>query len=233
MATKSRFVSAERISTARGAAGMGQQQLADKLLPLIGRKITVSTISSWEIGRRAVPKRYVAGLAQALDVTIDYLAGTVDDPHEKASHEEDDEKRRGPVPIASDDLERYDGRPVWVEFKEGKNIDGYALVDFKEKILVMIGHKWRIDFRLVNLYDAKPLHAVFDPYADRRRRVNADKFFSCNSVFIEYDSSNEGIRKAYTGWYRHNEDHTCLINAEGKALPYEGLNKYYKAIDWH
>ena len=37
------------------------------------------------------------------------------------------------------------------------------------------------------------------------------------------------IQERYNGLFHHNEDHTCLINAIGLTLPYEGLNRAYSA----
>ena len=52
------------------------------------------------------------------------------------------------------------------------------------------------------------------------------------NVVVEMITGNEAICGQYNGRYRHNETHTCLINAEGLTLPYEGLGVSYYAYQY-
>lgn len=48
-------------------------------------------------------------------------------------------------------------------------------------------------------------------------------------VYIIMNTQDRIIQERYNGLFHHNEDHTCLINAIGLTLPYEGLNRAYSA----
>ena len=48
-------------------------------------------------------------------------------------------------------------------------------------------------------------------------------------VWVEMITSDSNISARYNGWYRHNEDRSCLISGLGLTLPYDGLGVSYYA----
>ena len=59
----------KKIKILRKTRGLTQQQLADKLTPPVKR----STISNWEIGRRAPSIHDLEKVSEALNVNLDYF----------------------------------------------------------------------------------------------------------------------------------------------------------------
>lgn len=69
--------SKDRLVKAREAAKMSKAELADK------SKLSLSAIQGYEADRRKPNADQLAKLAEALDVSADYLLGLVSEPEEK------------------------------------------------------------------------------------------------------------------------------------------------------
>lgn len=227
-----RLVKPKNLALARVHAKMTQQELANALSAKVGRTLNVSTISSWEKDKRGVPRKYIAGLSSVLGVTIDYLVGNTQKMDEKVTKMSEDETDEDYIPpIDKNDMLRFDNTPVWVEFIYGNAVDGWALYDAKREVIIMKERTYKANDKLMRYYPAKPGYAIQNPYFNRRKVMEVARFYKAEAMYIVYDSPDPGLRKLYTGWYHHNENHTAIMNAEGLTLPYEGLNKYYQAYD--
>ncbi len=74
------------------------------------------TPEQWETGQRSVPWRYNNILSDIFGVTVAYLAGITDDPHEEVDIRQlVSDPRRPALPqehISPTDLAHYNGEPV-------------------------------------------------------------------------------------------------------------------------
>ena len=71
------------------------------------------------------------------------------------------------------------------------------------------------------------------PFQDLKP-LNLGKMLDAKMVFIVPRTSDPVAKEKYKGHYRHNEDHSFLVNAQnGLTLPYTGLNISYIAYPVH
>ncbi len=67
-----------RITRAREQAGLTMAELADRLA------VSTGTVSRWEKGQCTVPRRRLRSIADATQVSLRFLQGDSDDPHDRA-----------------------------------------------------------------------------------------------------------------------------------------------------
>lgn len=217
-----------RIALLRAQRHLGQKELANELSSLTDREtpFSVSLISSWETGRRMPTPEELGRLSIYFQVTEEYLRGVSDDPD---STEPSDTNRN--IEIKPGDLSKFDGRPVYVSFKNLAHEDQFALVNADNKTLIM--RNGYINFASPNIkaiYVSEPDYAYFMSKSgqfplDMNGLINTESHL----IWVEVTSTDPIVQRRYNGWYKKNEDNTALISPVGYALPYEGLNVSYNA----
>lgn len=222
---------ATRLTSARKKIDMTQGQFADEISEIVGdKKISCSLISSWENGRRNIPTKYVDAIAEILGVTKEYLYGLTDDA---TSREIDNEIKISKSEIPYEDLCKYDRLPVYVEFIDYSHEGGWGIYIKHENYIMLpdfifkVGTGERTKHKNVRFYIMAPEYII--PNINGRISMDYAKMMNRKKVFVKMNTADPAIRNKYNGWYRHNEDHTALINAVGYVLPYEGLNVSYSA----
>lgn len=83
----------QRIKLARKGAGLTQKELGQKL------GITYQTVAQWENNLRNPKHETLMRIAEALDITIDYLWGFTDSPDTRIA--------------TQGDIDKFDGEPVY------------------------------------------------------------------------------------------------------------------------
>ena len=186
--------------------------------------ISISTLSSWEGGKKAPNDLNVfVALATYFNVTLDYLMGKSDDA---IVNDLAVVLCKEPVgPIASEKLKEYDQKPIFVEFVKNDKPSIWGIYAASENLFYTTGGKVK-NSALVRCYAMRP------PRVEKKRIVSINELVRTADVYVEYYGSDEGINEAYTGWYKHNK-HNELINVEGRILPYAGLEKVYLAYSKH
>lgn len=238
---------ASRISALRQKIGLSQTELATILTNASGNVITTPTISSWETGRRMPPSARMPYLAEILGCTEDYLYGKVDDengiaPELPDSNESTNDivydsleaKVEGEVKLRVNDIinnRRFDGRPVYITFKNYAHKNQWGLVNLTQKAFILS------DRRMLN-FDAESIDFIYvdEPSYSSFCSINGNYPLDMTrlmrrtrKVYIEMRTADKNITTQYNGWYSHNENKTCLINSIGLTLPYSGLGISYNA----
>lgn len=224
-----------RIANLRIECKLTQHDLAIRLSEISKRKssLSVATISSWETGRRHPSSDMLKALASLFGVSILYIQGLSDNRNGEPS--DDDTSVSASVHsspevsvISRRELPLFDGKPVFVTFKDNKYLDQWGIYHGGKHAFIMR------DFILKD--NAASINEIFtfSPYAGYfpTKPLSMPKLHSCSQVYVIMATSDPNVQSMYNGWFSHNETHTCLINNVGLTLPYEGLNISYYAYNF-
>lgn len=220
---------AKRITLLRKERGLSQDDLASMLSELTTREKPYSPqlVSSWESGRRPPTEEMITLLSHFFNVTEEYIRGLSDNPDTK---EPAKDSNTG-IEIKGPDLENFDGRPVFVAFKNLSHPDQYAIVNTSKKVLIMRdGMLPYTSPEIRAIYASEPDYAYFMTKGgyyplDMNTLLNNKG----NRFFVKMISSDPMVQGQYNGWYRRNANNTALINSIGLVLPFEGLGISYNA----
>lgn len=224
----------ERVIEQMHKLDMDQQTLGERIAAVTGKPFVSTSISLWVTGRRNVPIKYLDPLSTILQVTKPYLLGRTNDPQADWDEVEQNELEQPNLyEITPAQLYAYDKLPVYVSFSGFEFEDGWAIYNrnarvfqfwdrpITEKTIKRIGAK----LFTTNLRE-------LDNALQHRKALDYAGVMSADTVYIQMNTADAEIRALYDGWYRHNEDHTALINSTGRALPYSGLKKNYQAFTY-
>lgn len=194
----------------------------------IPKRITSSSISLWERGRRSVGAIYIKCLCEIFDITEEILCNAPI-PTEIEEPEQDRYDPDAPYRVDKKDIWRYDGSPLWVVFPNFERESAWAIYNKEKNLLVFK------DFSM--LYKPKKIESLYTrvpsfEYRDLifRKTLDLTALERAKKVYCLMLTTSESVRNRYDGWYYHNEDHSFLVNPyNGLTLPYEGLNVSYQA----
>ena len=211
-----------------------QNKFAARLSELTGKPLSVTSVSLWLTGRRNIPRKYAPYIAEIFGVTEAYLFGFTSDPHSTIVEEipEGDETFYEIIPSQ---LYAYEGKPVYITFGAFEHEDGWAIYNRKRQLFIFQDDTLKettIKKIGAKIY-VRDISDLRDPLIHRKALDYRGLMEAKEGVYIIMNTSNVAIRNLYNGWYRHNENHTALINKEGLALPYEGLKKAYQAYTYN
>lgn len=213
----------KRVAMLRRERGLVQTEFAKELAAFCGysEPIAITSISSWEQSRRFPVTKMIVALAMFFEVSCDYLFGITDDrtasPY-KTQRPDSGIQNYDPVPIKSTDYPCYDGRPVFVVFKNSSYVNQWGIMDATHNRVICREFTVELNHN-INCY-------AFVTPAPIRRRISSIRQLNANEyVWIEMISQDQGIRSLYNGRYKHSPNKDCLINmSDGRVLPYEGLD---------
>ena len=192
---------------------------------------SISTVSTWETGRRPLPTQYVEPLCHLCDVSKAWLLGLTDDPLKTEADVASTEDESLKMQIPWENLFKYDKQPVFVEFLNYQYVSSWGIYDALNKRIVFMDRIIAVDealFKHANIYTKQPEYSTTIG-AEGRKQLELSKVLKQEWVYIVMNSPSKEIRSIYNGWYRHNEDRSCLINAIGLTLPYSGYGISYSA----
>ena len=223
-----------RLAFLRTQAGLTQEDLAIKISEIENRKKAYSSvaISGWETRDKCPPVYTLVTLCDFFDVSADYLLGRSDDPRNKRIYERLD-CRDHKIPgsrVNVNELKKLDGEPVYVEFVDKRAEDKWGVVDICRKRIAFSDSYLHLDRRLNCVFYTSIPESQRVPSYNRRKRLSMRQVLSSDRVWVEMITSDKFIKGRYNGWYRNNEDHSCLINTLGLTLPYKGLSISYNAF---
>lgn len=213
--------------------------------------LSVSSISTWETGRRPISLKYVPILMDFFNVSRAYLYGLVDDEHKELSDIEIAEIINGvninsapsgqeqgrnimdKFEISSKDLFKFHMCPVYVEFPVLYGINGWAIYDDCQKEFTFPDRKVSTSYFYQHPNEVKyySIRCEYDSKYDLGHKTLSFKSaMESTRVYIRMISPSMQVRALYDGWYRHNENRTAFINSRGLVLPYEGIGTAYNAF---
>lgn len=228
-----------RISNLRNEQNMKQSDLAATLSELLGRSIQFTTVSSWETGRRKPAFDVIQKMSQLFGCSVDYILGNTDDRNGVAEEPETEKIDtsyfiRAEVKLKPSDIlknRNFDGRPVYITFKNYIHANQWALVNLKNEMLVLS------DGRMLKI-DAPSIEFIYTDIPTYESCCSINGNYPLDLVrlkkktgefYVEMITPDKEISAAYNGWYKNDKDHTCIINSIGRVLPYTGLGISYNA----
>ncbi len=233
--TNTAIIFGNRIKKLRTDRQLKQSDLAEQLSEFMNiDPITLTTISSWEQGRKLCGIETLKYLALFFNVSVDYLLGLEDQPREKNRKAVFDTVSEDAQIVKYTDLASVDGCPVLIE------TDSTVKQGFKAKWAIYdhASHQF-VTHRAV--YNANPhiivrccvplSKATMTNLRKRILKLSELKKKPCGEKFwiLKLQGTPEE-RAEYTGWYTNNENHSCIINNDGLTLPYDGLGVTYTAF---
>lgn len=224
-----RRIVCQRLAQLRADANYSQKELLLLLQQYMGEgiKISIPQISSWECGRRSVPKKYTKAFCHIYGVSEKYLYGESSD---KDGQDVEITLDRESQEIPFVDLYKYHKQPIFIVFKNFERENSWGIYNAETRKIIGLDFEYSVDINSkhnVALYALVPNYIPTQP--QKVKMMNMVSLLSCKLIWIEINSSDPNIRKDYNGWYRHNEIGTALINEKGLTLPYSGLNVTYSA----
>lgn len=227
MNTNLNKISAQRIATARHDRNLSQTELAMLISEVSHRDtpLTIATISSWESGRRTPSIEMFTALEKVLGIKKEYLQGLSNS--KDGSLEEEPSKY--PV-ITKNMLPDYHEKPIYVEFNNYAHADQWGIYDNTRKVIVFAKGCLNISDPSIKRFLSMEQHYYSENIMYAKKPMSIHKLLGYNlQVYVEMKSNDAFIQGRYNGWYRHNEDHSALVNSIGLVLPYEGVGIAYDA----
>lgn len=221
-----------RLAAKREELGMSQKDFVDQMNQHeeITSPLSSCAYSSWERNRRQIPTKYNGIIAEMLGVSIAYLVGVTDDEHKEEADEIMDSNPEQSTGIFKEikleEINKYDGLPVYVEFLDYQHLNGWGIFSKKDNQVIMIDHIIsQEDLGQTRLYVYNNIQPLL--MYDSTRTMKYSDMMKAEYVYIEMTTLDRKVHATYDGIYRHNENRSFLINKNGFTLPYTGFNKSY------
>lgn len=226
-----------RLACLRAEACMSQRDLAERLSAKLskngGRSISYVTISAYERGQRYPSIATLVEISNIFNVSVDYLLGLSDEASitncsGNSNSESVDISTK--VLIGIRELKKYNNEPIYVTSDQSANrAPQWGILDMARKRVVAVDGYIPIDSSMT-FYKYRPIEYSHKDIMDKSP-IALNKLLATDALFwIELINADGSIAGKYNGWYRHNENHTCIINASnGLTLPYEGCCFSYNA----
>ncbi len=216
-----------------------QKQFTEKLSEMTGKNITQANTSLWATGKRKVPLKYLQVLSEILNVSDAYLLGMTDDPqisYAEVSEAPVAQQNEGMnYEILYSQLYAYDKCPVFIVFPNIEYEDAWSIYD-RDSATFFFANDLKINekqARTMNLkYYISDIRKLDDPL-NHRKALDYRGMMENENIYIHMHTSDRFIHGKYDGWYKHNEDHSALINESGLVLPYSGLREQYIAYTYN
>lgn len=216
-----------RLKLLRTEAGLSQKQFAEKLGLFMGRenKLSLSSVSSWEMGKKLPNVKVVNDIAKFFNVTTEFLTGETNIREKRGIESYLLQLDKYTIQISQQNLEEYDGKPVYLVFNDQREPNCWGIYD-KDKDLFYCKNQMYRNNGGMRFF-------AIDINTDILYRKEEEKFLELENLknlqyfWVEYYGSNRFINAEFSGWYKHTETKNGIINERGNVLPYEGMNRYY------
>jgi len=220
----------KRVAMLRHEKGLKQTEFACELAAFCGydSPIPITSISSWEQSRRFPMVKMIVAIAMFYNVSCDYLFGLTDERSCNNKNimypTEITEITNADIPINMIDYPSYDGKPVFVTFKNSAYINQWGIMDATNNRAICR------DFT-VDLNHNTNCYAQVTPTPLRKRIISLGALYTHEYVWIEMICQDQGMRSLYNGRYTHSPQKDCLVKIDdGRPLPYAGLDLSYWAF---
>lgn len=238
VAYKKNNILGTRLRMAREAVGMSQVELTLHLQEYLDQPepLTILAISAYENGSRLPHITSIVGMSKILGVTVDYLVGAdrVMYKPKPIDYSTEGETENIPVPefdllIRKQTYESYNGYPVFVKSSTELVSERWGILDYDKKQIIFKENVLPLHPDM-KLYRMKPLNASYIDYTTSKP-LNMHRLLNEKVMWVEPFALDSLAIEKYKGYYRHNEDHSMLINiTNGLTLPYTGLGISYNAF---
>ncbi len=219
---------ANRIAMLRRKNRETQKEFAIKFSDYMLKEEPISplTVSAWENGYKLPSINTTMYLCNYFGVTADYLLGLTDDPGESSPVKREEFSRLPDYHIDPKDLEKYSKEPVFVVFPNKEYCNRWGFLDYEKRRVLFSDMIMKLDGYDCEYYTSVPDDEKSVDYS-KKKPYSMAQLLEASKVWVNMLSADGYIKGEYNGWYRHNENHTALVNNIGLVLPYEGLNISY------
>ena len=233
---KNGFSFPNRLALLRNQKKLTQEDLANIISDSVNRKrgYSLLSVSGWETGDKQPTIEVLCVLCEYFNVTPNYLLGFDDDPgsSEAVAATVKTKKKDVIKPdylITYNKLPKFDGEPIYVVFNDRQSTNRWGILNMAKERIVFGGDYITIRKDLNCTYYTNIPEDEKRPQYGVKKRLALSQVIKSDRVWIEMMTPDKEIKGMYNGWFRNNETHTCLINAIGLTLPYDGLSKSYNA----
>lgn len=226
-----------RLAQLRANAHLSQRELAAALSEVMGtdssESISSITISAYERGNRMPIVNTLIAIATYFNVSLDYLTGL----DERSEIKKVNDTPQKDLPFVEPDIligvreyKKYHNNPVYVMTPNEKNLrNRWGILDYEKRRIVFTDLILPLTPDL-KLFQYKPIEAQYLDVSFKQPLTIAPLCEATKPVWCEMLNGDSYIKGLYNGWYRHNENHTALINENnGLVLPYGGCGISYNA----
>lgn len=220
---------AKRIQELRISRHWSQVDLAAKISDVIDREnnVTQSSVSMWETGRRDPSFEIIIALTHIFDCSVNYLRGVSNNRYDTDNVEKSPyEINPNLYKLDAGDLARFDRQPVWIESPDQLFESQWVIVNLEEQSLIGVNRQFAMDEKNIQYFSFPLPNATSIAYYNNMP-LNYEQFQNTQTFWVEIKSTSVELRSIYNGWWKHNEQHTAIINENGYVLPYNGYNKSY------
>lgn len=222
------------IRTLRKERNMTQAELAKAIQLMLDSPEELSnlSISAYENGVRIPPLTTMIAISQILGSTLDYMCGLKTKISESVARTENGEESPfydAQIEISGSELKKFDRQAVYAMFTRSDIESRWCILDYEGQRLLCAEAELPLDSS-VRLFRVKP---VGDEKVTSYNYVplTAPQVMEYEILWVESIASDAVVRGRYTGYYRHNENRTGLINVDnGLFLEYKGVGVYYMAF---
>lgn len=209
-----------------------QEEFGVNLGEYIGRSkvFTIAAVSAWETGRKKPSLEVITAISDLFGISVSQLMGQAQTIEEADIAEE----AKAPAPVGQIPFKRlseFHGLPVYLDFPGYQRKTQWGLVDYKNKVIRLTSGE-NIDIskndKTYKIYAMQTFSSRYLPNRSEKC-LTIDQMLKLKRVWIEMTGYDDFVRGVYNGWMYHNKSRTCLINARGDVLPYDGLGVAYNA----
>lgn len=229
----------KRLSLLRKSNNLTQLDFAVILSERLSRdiEIKVSTISSWETGRKTPNFSVIIAITDYFDISLDYLFGKTDALKElyvptvqRDNSNSENTAEITKTKIAFNELKKYDNKPIYIVFINKARLNQWGILDYKNSKIIFKNASMILNPQVMNscdFYVFTPEYEQIFKYSSHKPACDYNTMMNSTQIYVVMKTSDELVHLKYDGWYKHNEDKSMLINPTGLALPYEGFGVTY------
>jgi len=217
---------ASRLKQLRTERGISQTVFAQELGVFTGRKkaVSISSVSSWELGMKVPDYKRLAGIASYFGVSIEYLVGTSD--------RRDFDENVKPLlfledytcEISIEELSHYDGKPVYLVFRNKKIKPTWGIYNKDKECFNCRDSIYR---NSPGLRYFVTLEGAIKKRNNDLHPLSLEEIIKKKCFWVEYVASTTEINYHLSGWYINAQGNVGIMNKDGLVLPYSGLNVHY------
>lgn len=233
---KNGFSFPNRLALLRNQKGLTQEELANIISDIVNRKrgYSLLSVSGWETGDKQPTIEVLCVLCDYFNVTPNYLLGFEDDPgSSKIAPATVKTGKKGVIKpdyvITYNKLPNFDGEPIYVVFNELQSANRWGILNMSKERIVFGGDYITLRKDLNCTYYTNIPEDEKKPKYGVKKRLTVSQIRKSERVWVEPITPDKEIKGKYTGWFHNNENKSCLINAIGLTLPYDGLSISYNA----
>lgn len=212
-----------------------QDELVEKLIDLSGGlcSITGVTLAAYEQGNRLPSLNVLYWICKLFNISFDTLLGLSPSGEPYLTENAVPEDDADVIPqcgrrINAKDLYKYDTLPVYVKTTDYSIGEGWAVFDYPNKRFIFSTGIYPYSQK-VEVYAYPPKESQY-MNGKTLTPLTLTQVLNESIVWVDMLGAEPYTSGRYNGWYKHNEDHSALINVSNSlTLLYGGIGIAFNA----